>query len=137
RALRCCAPTFSAVGGVRVVPGLLPLLAPLGVGVVGCGNDQLPPFPGRIPLDGEPLHDAAITFQPVRSEGKGNPGPGSGGFTDADGRYTLKVVGTETRGAVVGKHMVRITLVPPKSDPDDDRQKRYKQLPAKYSGNDT
>jgi hypothetical protein len=104
---------------------------------VGCGNDQVAPVSGRITLDSQPLANAAVTFQPVRTEGKGNPGAGSGGFTDADGRYTLKVVGTEARGAVVGKHKVRISLVPPKTEPDDDRQKKFKQLPAKYSGKDT
>jgi hypothetical protein len=119
-----------------MMPRLL-LLAALAVGAVGCGNDQVAPVSGRITLDGEPLRNAAITFQPVPAEGKNNPGPGSGGFTDEDGRYTLKVTGKETRGAVVGKHKVRISLVPPKSDDADDRAKRYKQLPAKYSGTET
>src|SRR5215470_13236777 len=102
-----------------MTPRLLPLLAALAVGAVGCGNDQVAPVSGRVTLDGQPLANAAVTFQPVRTEGKGNPGPGSGGFTDADGRYTLKVTGTEARGAVVGKHKVTISLVPPKSEPDD------------------
>ena len=113
------------------------LLASLAVLAAGCGSGQFAPVSGRVTLDGQPLPNAAVTFQPVVTPGNPNPGPGSGGFTDADGRYTLKLIGTETRGAVVGKHKVRISLVPPKEDPADDRPKRFKQLPAKYSGKDT
>jgi hypothetical protein len=110
-----------------MTPRLLPLLAALAVGAVGCGSDQFTPVSGTVTLDGQPLRNAGVNFQPVRSEGKGNPGPGSAAFTDENGHYTLKVVGTETRGAVVGKHKVQITL----------RQKGPKPLPAKYYGKNT
>jgi hypothetical protein len=108
---------------------LLPLLLLL----TGCGGPyRIAPISGRVTLNGQPLANAAVSFQPVASEGKMNPGPGSGAFTDSDGRYTLVVVGHETRGAVVGKHKVRITLVAD-TDSADDRPKRVKQLPAKYN----
>src|SRR2546426_3668999 len=110
---------------------LLPVLAAL---AVGCGSGSIAPVSGRVTLNNLPLANAAITFQPV-AETNQNPGPGSGGFTDSDGRYTLKIVGKETKGAVVGKHKVRISLVP--KDTEDDQPKKYKQLPAKYSGKDT
>jgi hypothetical protein len=87
---------------------------------------------GRVTLNGQPLAHAAVTFQPIAPSGQFNPGPGSGGFTDADGRYTLKLIGTDSTGAVVGKHKVRITLVP-QDNSADDRQKRSKELPAKYN----
>jgi hypothetical protein len=108
------------------MPRRLPLLATLALWAAGCGSGQFAPVSGRVTLDDKPLPNAAITFQPVAPKGESTPGPGSGGFTDADGRYTLKVIGPESRGAVVGKHKVRIT----------PRQKG-KPLPAKYGGKDT
>jgi hypothetical protein len=110
-----------------VFPLLLPLLA-------GCGGGpyKVAPISGRVTLNGQPLANAAVTFQPSEA-GKINPGPGSGAFTDSDGRYTLKLIGTETRGAVLGKHKVRITLSH-KDDSADDRPKRFKDLPARYNG---
>jgi hypothetical protein len=119
---------------VRSLPPSLPVLAIVAACAIGCGAPHpLAPVSGRVTLDGKPLANASVTFQPVVG-GSNNPGPGSGGFTDADGRYTLKVVGLESRGAVVGKHTVHITLVPPETDPTDDKPKKLKQLPAKYSG---
>jgi hypothetical protein len=112
---------------------LLPLLLLL----AGCGGPyRVGPVSGRVTLNGQPLANAAITFQPEATEGNNNPGPGSGAFTDSEGRYTLKVVGTETRGAVVGKHKVRITLVAD-ADSADDKPKRVKQLPARYNAKTT
>jgi hypothetical protein len=113
------------------------LLAVLAVGTLGCGGPHaLAPVSGRVTLDGHSLANAAITFTPVATKSN-NPGPGSGAFTDADGRYTLKVIGQEARGAVIGKHKVRVSLKPPETNPADDRPQKYKQLPAKYSGKDT
>ncbi len=110
---------------VSLVPPLLLLLA-------GCGGPHnLARVSGRVTLNGKPLSGAAVVFQPVAADNL-NPGPGSGGFTDADGRYTLTLTGTKTRGAVVGKHKVRITLVPD-SDPADDRPKPTRQLPGRYN----
>jgi hypothetical protein len=119
----------------------LPVLCALAACAAGCaagcgGSYPTAPVSGKVTLDGKPLPQAAVTFQPV-AEGGHRPGPGSGGFTDAEGRYTLKIIGQETRGAVVGKHRVLISMVPPETDPTNDKQKRYKQLPAKYSGKDT
>jgi hypothetical protein len=86
-----------------------------------------------VTLNGQPLENAGVVFQPVA--GVGEQSPSSGGFTDADGRYTLKIVGTESRGAVVGKHKVMITLVD--EDPGDDRPKRARRIPARYAGKKT
>jgi hypothetical protein len=119
-----------------MLPRRLALFAALAVGALGCGSDQIVPVSGRVTLNDQPLRNAAVTFQPVAAAGN-NPGPGSGGFTDEDGRYTLKVIGSGTPGALVGKHKVQITLVPPDSNPADDRPKRFKRLPAKYSGKGT
>jgi hypothetical protein len=109
---------------------LVPLLALL----AGCGGApyKMARVSGRVTLNGQPLPHAAVTFQPVATQGHLNPGPGSGGFTDSDGGYTLKLIGTDSAGAVLGKHKVRITLVP-QEDSAEDRQKRSKELPAKYN----
>jgi len=110
---------------------LFPLLLCLLAGCSG-GPHKVAPVSGRVTLNGQPLAHAAVTFQPVATEGNLNPGPGSGGFTDSNGRYILKLTGMETKGAVVGKHMVRINLAP-QDNSADDKPKRYKDLPAQYN----
>jgi len=116
----------------------LPLLAVLAVFSAGCSSDpyKSASVSGRVTLNGQPLADAEVMFQPVALEGSINPGPGSYGITDAEGRYTLKLIGKETKGAVVGKHKVRIGHHEPPGDPFDDtpkkRPKRAIQIPAKY-----
>ena len=109
-------------------------LLPLLLLPAGCsGSGKIAPVSGRVTLNGRPLPNAAVVFQPVATEGSINPGTGSGGFTGSDGRYILTLTGTTTRGAVVGKHKVRITLVPPETGTDDDRPKRVKQLPSHFN----
>jgi hypothetical protein len=108
---------------------VLPLLL-----AVGCGGPhKVARVSGRVTLDGKPLANAAVVFQPIAGKGKVDPGPGSGGFTDAEGRYTLTLTGKNTRGAVVGKHKVQITLVPPETSSADDQAKPVRQLPAQYN----
>jgi hypothetical protein len=76
-----------------------------------------------VTLDGKPLPNAVVTFQPLRDGNNVNPGPGSDALTDADGNYTLKVVGSGKTGAVVGKHRVETSAYPsaPGADPTADR----------------
>src|SRR5436309_1021087 len=102
---------------------LLPLLL-----LVGCSSEpyKVARVSGRVTLNGEPLANAAVVFQPVATGGDINPGPGSGGFTGSDGRYTLALTGKKTKGAVVGKHKVRITLVQ-EGDSADDQPKPGKR----------
>jgi hypothetical protein len=106
--------------------------------LAGCGFGpyKIAPVSGRVTLDGKPLANAAVVFSPVATSDNKEPGPGSGGKTDADGRYTLTIVGKGTRGAVVGKHKVRVTMIPD-VDPADDRPQRPKPLPPRYSGKNT
>lgn len=106
------------------------------VAATGCGGGgesyDFAPVSGTVTLDGDPLSNATVTFQPTGKDAK--TGPGSYGKTDAQGKYTLKVTTTGDKGAVVGKHRVLITrdieedendagsTVPPKD-----------QLPKKYN----
>lgn len=79
----------------------------------GCSGDgfKYVPVSGRITKNGQPLANVRVTFQPMGE----NPGPGSAGTTDADGRYKLVVSSQQYsgEGAVVGKHRVRIGTVLP------------------------
>ncbi|HEV3144277.1 MAG TPA: hypothetical protein VGZ47_10360 [Gemmataceae bacterium] len=105
----------------------------------GCSREpyRIAPVSGRVTLDGKPLANAAVVFSPLATKDSNDPGPGSGAKTDAAGRFALTIVGKETKGAVVGKHKVRITMIP-EVDPNDDRPQRSKQpLPPRYSGKDT
>jgi hypothetical protein len=84
--------------------------AVLVVAVAGCGGEyKMAPVSGRVTLNGRPLANAWVNFQPIAPEGAMNAGPGSVGKTDAEGRYTLRV-DESTSGAVVGNHRVSIML---------------------------
>ena len=83
----------------------VPLL--LAVGCSGPGFDFVP-VSGRVTKNGQPLANVRVTFQP---EGE-NPGPGSAGTTDADGRYTLVVSSQQYQGDGAGALVAR-TQGPP------------------------
>jgi hypothetical protein len=107
------------------------LLAALVALCLGCGSE----FPtanvsGQIKVNGKPVEKVSIMFQPVAAEGKVNAGIGSYGITDADGRYTLKLIGKETRGAVIGKHKVRFENYTEPGDTSDDRSRPKRTQPT-------
>ncbi len=84
---------------------------PLALLVLGCGKEayQYVPVSGVVTMNNKPLPNVMVVFQPVGTGSNPNPGPGSSGKTDAQGRYTLKVVASSPRdGAVVGRHKVQI-----------------------------
>lgn len=90
---------------------------------LGCRNQDydVAPVAGRVTLDGQPLADAQVIFQPIAGSDKNvEPGPGSFGSTDADGRYTLETVDPPEPGAVVGSHRVTITTAHHSANPADD-----------------
>jgi hypothetical protein len=80
---------------------LVLLLVPL----AGCGHSgpQIAPVHGHIKLDGQPLANADIQFQPDGSQRS------SSGRTDADGQYSLMYKRGQP-GAMVGQHTVRISV---------------------------
>jgi hypothetical protein len=80
------------------------LLLPL----VGCGGGGYVPVSGTVQLDGQPLADAKLIFEPIGDSAGNTAGSPSYGRTDADGRYTLRSPVADKNGAAIGKHRVRI-----------------------------
>lgn len=81
----------------------------------GCGDGaNVVPVSGVLKAGGKPLANVSITTQPI---GKGTKEPGSGSFgkTDAEGKFELELVKPVRKGAIVGEH--RIILSPPTSGP--------------------
>jgi len=72
----------------------------------GCDSHGLAPVSGRVTMDGKPLADVYVVFEPA--DGRPNPGMGSIGKTDADGHYSLHQIQPDRAGAVVGRHRVTI-----------------------------
>jgi len=76
--------------------------------LMGCRGEVVP-VSGRVTLDGKPLANAVVTFQPL---GKGKlqktSTTGSVGKTDSQGRFVLRLVSPSRRGAAVGDHIVTI-----------------------------
>jgi hypothetical protein len=74
---------------------------------LGCQRkSNIVPVAGQVKLDGQPMADVAINFAPLTGGLDG--AYASYGKTDADGRYTLKLVEGGQRGAMVGNS--RVTL---------------------------
>jgi len=77
---------------------------------LGCGSKpNVVPVSGVVLLDGQPLVGASINTQPIATSDGANPGSGSFGKTDAEGRYTLELVDPPMPGAFIGEHRVTIT----------------------------
>jgi hypothetical protein len=62
-----------------------------------------------ITWEGKPLRGASITTQPIAQPGSQNPGPGSFGRTDEQGRFELELVKPALKGAIIGEHRVMIS----------------------------
>jgi hypothetical protein len=93
------------------------LVAAMLTAVLGCGRTpyRLAPVSGLVTLDGKPLPNARVGFEPQSAGGGSISGPGSYGTTELQGRYELKTV-SGARGAVVGRHIVRIATLSVKRD---------------------
>lgn len=80
--------------------------------MTGCSSDNLNivPVSGVVTLDGKPLANANVQFQPM-AQGNENPGFGSFAVTDGSGKFSLAISSQQLQkaGAVVGKHKVSIT----------------------------
>lgn len=102
------------------------LLASLG----GCreAGPQIAPVSGRVTLDGQPLFEAEVMFQP---EGVGSP---SYGFTDEEGRYELGY-NRDQQGALIGWHRVTIEMDTEIAGPDGKPVHRKQLVPPRFNRN--
>jgi hypothetical protein len=101
-------------------PRRIALAALLGllVATTGCGGGgpSIAPVSGTVRLDGKPLAGASVVFEP-------QVGKVSRAFTDDQGRFELVYL-RDIKGALVGRHTVRITTNS-EADPSE-------RLPACY-----
>lgn len=76
----------------------------------GCGNKpKTAKVSGVVTLNGAPYKGAVVSFQPLGGKDNPNPGRGSAGVTDDQGRFSLIYDGDKNNpGALIGKHRVRI-----------------------------
>jgi hypothetical protein len=101
----------------------------------GCGQRdfEIAEVHGRVTRGGKPAQGLTVTFQPVAKDAQSpNPGPASYGFTDADGRYELRTIVGDLRGAVVGQHRVTIRLVKKESTSDAADRVVDTSVPRKF-----
>jgi hypothetical protein len=98
----------------------------MGMTVTGCGGPELVPVSGTITLDGDPLADAYVTFEPV----EGTLELVSTGITDEAGRYTLAC--GEQPGALPGMHRIQLTTVAPGSHTDELSVLPRDKIPPHY-----
>lgn len=108
-------PIFAATGAALLSGALLS----------GCGGNSDTPelggVHGRVTLDGEPLPDASLRFQPV------DGGRLALATTDENGYYKLQYT-QEASGAILGKHIVRIFTG---QDGYDDGEQVHPPVPEK------
>jgi len=95
--------------------------------LAGCGSpDNIGRVTGVVTLDGLPLENAFVQFEPLAGNSP------SGGLTDASGHYTL-TYSRDVSGAEIGDHRVLITTQnggDPDANPPVPRTRE--KLPNKY-----
>jgi len=105
-------------------------VAALAIAFAGCGGGpkgpQLAPVSGVVTLDGQPLPDAHIVFQP--SGEKASP---SIADTGTDGTFQLAFNRAST-GALPGSHTVRITTARIATADDGKETVVEEKLPERY-----
>ena len=79
----------------------------------GCGNGgrfEIAPVSGTVTLNGQPLTEARIGFEPMATTGSLAGGSGSYATTDEQGKFELSTVHGKA-GAVIGRHRVWIRTI--------------------------
>ena len=112
---------------IQLVGGILMLVSLVCLGCDGGDLPDLANVEGIVTLDGQPLPNAVLTFQP---ESAGRP---SFARTDEKGRYEL-IFTAGNEGATLGKHTVTITTLTD-GDPDADPPiaSSPEKLPSQYN----
>ncbi len=70
---------------------------------------QLVEVEGTVTYDGQPLSAASLSFEPVRQEQRLAAAQGAYAHSDEQGRFTLRQVADDSRGAPPGRYHVRVT----------------------------
>lgn len=97
--------------------------------VAGCSRGpELAEVEGVVLLDGVPLENAVLEFQPQEQSSGSRP---SIGETGPGGRYKLRY-SRERTGAIIGRHKVLITTYSPSGD-----GKFKERIPTIYNSNST
>lgn len=96
--------------------------------IAGCGDASQAVVEGGVTLNGKPLPNAYILFQPK----KGRLEEASSGQTDSAGRFTLTRVSDGALGAKVGLHQISITTIPPAAMADERASKAADLVPPQY-----
>src|SRR5207237_2656565 len=103
---------------------------------LGCGQSRnTATVSGRVTLDGVPLADARVNFQPMGDAKE--PGIGSFGKTNANGEYSLTLIDEKGEGAIIGMHRVMIKAVPARAGDDDKEPAGKDRVPPEYNINTT
>jgi hypothetical protein len=100
----------------------------------GCGStSRIAPVSGVVTLDGKPLANAHVAFQPQSTGKTSAAGVGSYAVTDSSGVYQLKMSDTDQPGAIIGPHRVEVNLKVEADDRDPRTRPAPKVLPTKYN----
>jgi hypothetical protein len=99
----------------------------LSFSAAGCGQSgpEVAPVSGRVTLDGQPIFEAEVLFQP---DDRKSP---SYGFTDRDGRYELGYK-RGVKGALIGWHTVSIQMDTEIVGPNGKLTRRPQAIPRRY-----
>ena len=104
-------------------------MAWLPLAVAGCGGSSdfpdIAPVTGTVTMDGQPLANAIVTFQPLEA---GRP---SYARTDENGHYEM-IYTNDNPGARLGNHRVMISTQSD-GDPDQDIPRTPETVPAMYN----
>jgi|GEM_PF-333547 len=77
-----------------------------------CGEtEHYAPVSGVVTLNGSPLKNAKLVFEPIGDSSGAAPGKPSYGRTNESGRYRLESFVPKRNGAIVGEHRVRIVTI--------------------------
>lgn len=105
------------------------------VATAGCGGDAYPlaAVSGTVTLDGAPVADARVGFEPQRQGEDPQAGPGSYGKTDQQGHYRLTSLHGD-EGAVIGPHVVWISTLEEEDNREEGRIEvvEEERIPARY-----
>ena len=111
----------------------LSLLCLIMAGCPGGTGVDMGAVTGTVTLDGAPLADATVEFQPNMETG-GSPSYGS---TDAAGEYELMFT-FDKKGAMLGSHTVRISKTKEVPDPEDPEEMMEEEtLSAEFNAETT